>query len=367
MKSRLPVRLIALVAFVLVASAIGFLIVSRSQQGDRRVIEGLRNPRSSVVLPDQAIVVTEAGLPDGAGTTDKSTRQMTNGRLSWFRDDGNGRRTLLDRLPGQFVGLLNEVIGPSGIALAPDGGIYLLVGQCAQTRCSSLQLFNRDGQLSQVADLLAFAAGNPGVTDAGSPNEESNPWGLAVTDEGMIFVSDAAANSILRIQPKSTPATIAIHARLPEQAVPTGIAVADDGTLYVAIFTALKHPAGSGAILRIAPDGQMSPAVEGLTMPIGVALEPDGNLLVLEFASSYTMDSGYRPRSGKLTRIAPRSPAARQPLSINLNFPTSVIRAADGAVYVTASGSFVGNAQSAGGELLRVRNVDGAQPWWKFW
>ena len=364
MKSRKPVRLIALVVVVLVVITIGALLAFRAQQGDSRVLDGLRNPRSAVMLPDQAIVVTEAGLPDVAGTADKSTRQITNGRLSWFREDGNGRRTLLDRLPGQFIGLLNEVIGPSGIALAPNGGIYLLIGQCAQTRCSSLQLFNRDGQLTLVADLLLFAAGNPGVTDGGSPNEESNPWGIAVAIDGTIFVSDAAANSIIRIDPRTVPATISIHARLPEQAVPTGIAVTDDGTLFVAIFTALKHPIGSGTILQISPNGQMSSAVAGLTMPIGVLIEPDGKLLVLEFAASYAMDSGYRPQSGKLTRIDPRSPTERQVLSTGLNFPTSVMRTDDGAVYVTANGSFSGNAQSAGGELLRV----GKMEWdWKRW
>ena len=297
----------------------------------------------------------------------KSTRQTTNGRLSWVRDNGDGRRTLLDSLPGQYVGLLNEVIGPSGIALASNSGLYVLIGQCAQPRCGALHLLSSDGQFTQVADLRAFAAANPGVTDAGAPNEESNPWGIAVTADGIVFISDAAANDILRVDSKTAPARVSVHARLPEQAVPTGIALADDGALYVAIFTALKHPVGAGSVVRVASDGHITTAVEGLTMPIGITVEPDGNLLVLEFSAAYSMDSGYRPRSGTLSRINLTTPAIRQTLATNLHFPTSVARASDGRVYVTAGGAFVGSAWTPEGEVVQIRRTDPVRAWWRIW
>ncbi len=366
MKPGRRVRSIGVLAVAILAIAAAFVLRDRFQGNEQLVAGGLRNPRAAVVLPDNAIIVTEAGLPDTTGTTDKSTRQVTSGRLSWVRDNGEGRRTLLDNLPGQYVGLLNEVIGPAGIAPAPNGGLYVLIGQCAQARCSALHLLGSDGKLTQLVDLRGFAVVNPAVTEGGAPNEESNPWGIAVGPDGVVFISDAAANDVVRIDPNVSPPRVSVHVRLPEQAVPTGIALADDGALYVAIFTALKHPTGSGSIARISPDGRVTTAVDGLTMPIGVFVEPNGALLVLEFSDNYSMDTGYRARSGKLSRIDPNASSTRHTLSTKLTFPTSIARASDGRAYVTTGGAFTGNARSANGEIVRIRRLESERPWWSF-
>lgn len=355
MGGRRAVALILGLVALFTVAVVGFAFTQQWRQSERLVAAGLRSPRGMAWIGEDLLVVAEAGLADAAGRGDRSTRQIATGRLSWTSAIGNSRGTMVDGLPGEYIGLLDEVIGPAAVGLAPDGRLYTLTGQCQAPLCSALLARQPDGQLTTVADLRAFARAHPAVSGA-APNDESNPWGVAVASDGVVYVTDAAANSLLRIDPRVSPASIAVHARLGENPVPTGIALGPDGALYVALFGPLPHPAGAGSIVRVDDAGSVTSVVAGLTMPVGVGFEPDGHLLVLELADGYDPATGYRAGSGRLLRIGRADSNDRRTLSSGLDFPTALVVAPDGRVFVSNSGAF-GRGASGQGEVLQIRRV----------
>lgn len=94
--------------------------------------------------------------------------------------EGKIRSILPDRIIGSSGSEPGKFNAPRGVAVAPDGTIYV-----ADSRNHRIQRFSSDGELittwGSFADILA------GEAPAGTFNE---PWGIAVAEDGSVFVSD---------------------------------------------------------------------------------------------------------------------------------------------------------------------------------
>src|SRR2546426_777212 len=79
---------------------------------------------------------------------------------------------------------------------------------------------------------------------------------------------------------------------------PGDILVGDDGDIFVADELAF----GGGGVIRVNPmTGEQFPVASGLSGPLGVALEPDGNLLVIDTAAVTRVNLG----TGGKVRLSP--------------------------------------------------------------
>lgn len=263
------------------------------RQRERLIAPGLRNPTGVAMLRDGGLVAAESGLPDAPDS----------GRLTWVVADSRGT-------------LYGGLSGVAAVAAAPNERILVLMGGCEGPLCRAVHALDRDGRLTKLADL-------PG-----------DPAGLAVAADGTAYVSDAASGEITGVSPGGA-STLAV---LGKDAAPRGLVVSADGSLYAAL-------AGAGRVVRVGRDGASAPVAEGLTEPIGVGLEPDGKLLVLE-----RTDDG-----GRLVRIDPARPDERTVVSASLPRPTSLLVAPDGRAYVTAG-------RGEHGELLQIRRLGPRQP-----
>jgi sugar lactone lactonase YvrE len=117
---------------------------------------------------------------------------------------------------------------------------------------------------------------------------------------------------------------------------PHGLAVAADGSLLVS-------DTGNRRLVRVdARSGRAVVVAVGLRTPMGLALDPSGAALVLEFDSH------------SLSRIAPNG--AKTTLATGLPSPYALARAQDGVVYVVETGS----VSRATGTLDRV-DPDGSR------
>ena len=104
---------------------------------------------------------------------------------------------------------------------------------------------------------------------------------------------------------------------------------------------------GAGTVARLAPDGALTPLVAGLERPIGVGVEPDGQLLILEQG---------RERAGRLLRVDPARPQDRRVVSAGLDRPTALAVAEDGRAYVSLDGG------DGAGELIQIRRLGPPPP-----
>jgi sugar lactone lactonase YvrE len=117
--------------------------------------------------------------------------------------------------------------GPRGIAVAPDGTIYI-----ADTTNHRIRAISPGGIVSTLAGGTQGSANGTGTAA-----QFNNPSGVAVGPNGVIYVADTNNSRIRAITPAGVVTTFAGSSYGTGQgffASPRGVAVAADGTVYVA-------------------------------------------------------------------------------------------------------------------------------------
>ncbi|HEX5097818.1 MAG TPA: gluconolaconase, partial [Acidimicrobiia bacterium] len=169
---------------------------------------------------------------------------------------------------------------PSGIALGPDGAIYV-----ADTGNNAIRRVTAAGAVSTIAGGRAAGYRDGIVLDA----EFNGPIGVAVEPSGRIIVADTYNDRIRAIERGGSVVTIAGSGRQGHQDgpaldaqfdTPCGIAVDGAGNIFVA-------DAGNGAIRKIDTSGmvstvELSPPAAFLLRPLGVAVADDGVIYATE-------------------------------------------------------------------------------------
>jgi DNA-binding beta-propeller fold protein YncE len=227
------------------------------------------DPFGVALAPDGRIYVSDAGDSNRIRRIDPEGRVVTLA-------GGTGER-LLDGHRGRAA-----FHTPSGLAIGPDGALYV-----ADTGNHAIRRVTADGSVATFA-----GTGMPGYVDGeGFEAAFDGPMGVAVGDDGAVYVADTYNDRIRRIGPDGRVTTLAGAGTpgfldgAPASAqfdTPAGVAVASDGALLVA-------DTGNGALRRIAPDGEVTTIVPvaidaahdiSLFRPVGVAAGRDGSMFV---------------------------------------------------------------------------------------
>ncbi len=242
---------------------------------------------------------------------------------------------------------------PSGVAIGPDGSLYI-----ADTDNARIRRVGLDGIITTVAGngTSGYSGDNGPATQAGL----ARPWGVAVAPDGSLYIADTFDNRIRRVGPNGIITTAAGTGILgissdggpatqAALANPAGVAVAPDGSVYIAESGAhrIRRVGPDGIITTVAGDthgsfgaaGDGGPATQALlNRPSGVAFAPDGTL--------YISDTGnYRIRTiaqdGIITTVAGGNLGFGQfggdsgpATQAVLNEPDGVAVAPDGTLYI---------------------------------
>jgi DNA-binding beta-propeller fold protein YncE len=182
--------------------------------------------------------------------------------------------------------------GPRGLAFGPDGTLFIAGSGNSAIRCLSS---------GGIVSTLAGAAGQVGSADGlGAAARFHFPSGLALAPDGCLFVSDSGNCTIRCISPGGLVSTVAGAAGQCESCdgqgaaarfrCPSGIAVHPDGCLYVVDIEdhTLRRISASGEVSTVAGLAGQSGSSSGrgsaarFTSPRGIAAGPDGSLYVTD-------------------------------------------------------------------------------------
>jgi hypothetical protein len=284
--------------------------------------EGITGPQGLYVDAEGNVYVVDGGLGGDQVITAVSPETGEPAEASFglssqitkFTPDGTAE--VVATLPSVLLG--QESSGAARVTDI-DGTLYATVGAWQEAMGEEVvaPLFGQivrieNGEGVTVADTWAFEAEN---NPDGTGNLETHPFGIATGPDGMLYVADAAANSLLRIDPASGEIElVATFEALPgvfpdpfrdgallTDPVPTAVAFGQDGTIYVSLLSGAPFIPGSAKIVTVAEDGTVSDYATGLTMVTDLKVAPDG----LVYATQFGMFTETGPvfNSGSVIRV----------------------------------------------------------------
>lgn len=197
--------------------------------------------------------------------------------------------------------------GPVGLAVDRAGNVFV-----ADTYNDRIRRIAPDGVVTTIA-----GNGAPGDADGAAHGAAfDTPSGIAVARDGTLYIADTGNDAVRAISPAGLVSTLAAPAegeRRPLLKRPVGITLTHDGILYVGASS-------GGRILQFSKDGTYR-ALDNIDAtgddrslrlfgPRGIAVEPDGSLLVAD-AQALRVQRLFVPKAGT---PAPASVAAVPPL-----------------------------------------------------
>lgn len=335
---------------VLVTSALALFASGLTQEV---VADGLNNPMGLLAMPDGSVWVVDSGVGGEMEIeavnpqTGEPTTATVGSTSQVLRIAPDGSTSVRAMLPSVFVG--QEFIGGARLArlgthVYATSGAWLgafgpepmpLMAAVVRVDTADVELIASTWSIEAEENPAGFIL-------------ETHPYGIVGGADGHLYVADAGANTLLRVNPRTGDVSLVavfegIPGPMPNPArggamemdpVPTGIAQAPDGTLYVAMLPGFPFPPGAARVMTVTTDGEASLLTDGLSMVTDLQYAPDGNLYAVTLAQ-FT-EQGPVPNSGTITRVG--RDGSLEVAMEGLSFPTAIAFAQNGDAYITLNG-----------------------------
>ena len=282
--------------------------------------------------------------------------EVTNlGDMNTIAGSGSGLYFSGDNGPANYARLHT----PSGIAGDEQGNKYI-----ADTANNRIRKITAAGVISTFAGT--GAAGADGDNGPAILANLNSPQSVAVDAAGAVYIADTGNNKIRKITPDGNIATVLAGLNNPRYVTVDAagaVYIADTGNDRVLRITtagtisvlaqvlkpaAVMADAGGNIwiseptrVSKIAASGAFSIVADGLQAPGGLALTPDGELLIAETGTnlirSWTLSGGLATVAG--TGLPGFSGDGTAATSAQLNSPSDLVVDANGVIWVADSGN----------------------------
>lgn len=308
---------------------------ARDEPSISTIAEGLYYPAGMALLHDGSVLIAEAG---GHGERSAGVSLLDReGRL--------GR--LISGIPSTFS--KGNLLSAPVVAVSPAAATVVVA-------LAGAELYELPYALARE-----LPASPLGPADLARRQAERGsvfllqPFDIAFDKSGLPVVSDAAGNGLvaegedgsLRYLHRFAALENPAHDGGRLEALPTGLARHGD-SLYVTLFGGCPHVSNSGKLVEVTSDGRQRTVVDGLNMPIDVAVDAAGDVWILEFATLAPRSDCFSAlfegeASGRLSRI--NGNGALETVLEELHFPAALLPLPDGGLYLS---------ETYAGRVLRI-------------
>jgi sugar lactone lactonase YvrE len=309
-----------------VDTALGQLVKVDPKTGDKKVVAQLKAALDNLAIDDKDRIFVSNMADNGIQEVDPET--------------GSAKQVIIGKLAL-----------PSGIAVATDGGkdtIYVAdlfayrTVDGATGEVTEVARMHADGvpleyPMSATAKgdtvlLSSWFTGTVQVIDRKSGktrdmlHDFKAPHDAIMLGDGSILVNELGTQSIVRASGEHGKDRTAIVGGL---AGPVGMASAGRDSVYVT-------EAFAGLVSKIESNGEKTIIASDLKMPEGIAVAPDGKLVVAEVGAKRLVS--IDPKSGTVTEIAGNLPIGLPgaPGGLPTNIPTGVGVSESGTIYFSS-------------------------------
>jgi hypothetical protein len=276
-------------------------------------------------------------------------------RISKIAADGT-RATVVDKLPSSqtSAGSGALVSGVAAVAFVNTTLYAVLSGAgCSHGVAdapNAVLKVNADGTTTQVADVSAFVKAHPVAKPNAADFEPDETTFSMIASGGMLYLVQPNHGELDKVDPAS-----GIIARVVDisasqgHVVPTVMAIGPDGNFYISNLDLFPVLAGDASIYKITPDGNVSVFVKGLTAVVGLAFDAKGQLYALEMSGAASGQLPFAPGTGRVVRVEPDG--SLTPIATGLMLPTGMTVGPDGNIYVS---NFGFGAPAGAGQIVKV-------------
>ncbi|WP_329176520.1 MULTISPECIES: ScyD/ScyE family protein [unclassified Streptomyces] len=330
------------------------------------VASGLNGPRSVIRGPHGHLLVGEAGTIPSACDNSNPAAVNCFGLTGSIADISSGTPV---RIRTGLASLLNggEMVGPDSLvydsghlyALEPASPEFVPDNLPGLTPAVTALLKKQYGALLDVTGRTPKVLANPGDVDyQWAPDNDGNPYALAVNPRGGFYLVDGGSNTLDSIDRHGNVQVLTLIPKTPGGAdsVPTCLDIGPDGAVYIGGLTGFGGTATDANVYRYAPrTGKLTVWQSGFSAINGCGFGTNGDFYVTEF-DTIGFPSSTIPPDGVVIQIGKNG--KRTVLGAGkLVAPAGFLSAPDGSVYVTNYSSmwpFGDPGYSTTGEVVKI-------------
>ena len=316
------------------------LVASTALAQSTVIADGLSNPRQISYGADGTLYIAEVGVGGTAAYVVDEDNTIMGGLTSQISAvDADGTHSVV--VP--WMPSLQTRQGDTGFrgaqsVLMTDDTLWLAIGEAGSTvqKVAPLMftVMGLDPATLRIKHMADTYAGDLALNPDGSEEPGSDPVDLAMTDDGTLLIADANCNCLWSWT-EADGLQVAASWSIDDNPVPTSVAVGPDGDIYVGFLSGFPFDEGSARVERWS-GGELETTYGGLTLVTDIAVADDGTIYAVQLASGRG-DQGFIPDSGSIQMV---SESGNTPVAEGLNLPYGMAITPDGGLVVTINSTF---------------------------